>query len=171
MEMAVEDYHKRRFSKQWMAWQIQEGLLEGDADIPGWKIDEWAELDHAQKEELRYLRYQTVEQIAGANDTQVQRMGMGGLALREKAKRALINRTNQVAAQEIEARDKIIAAQGEKIDELSNKFEMLMQKLMPQDAPQESEELEGLRRAYEKKFGERPHHRKTAETLKQEIGA
>ena len=45
-------------------------------------------------EELRILKFQTVEQIAAASDAQLQRIGMGGPGLREKAK-AFLNRRNR----------------------------------------------------------------------------
>ena len=46
--------------------------------------------------ELQILKFQTVEQVATASDSQLQRIGMGGSALREKA-RVYLTRKNQTA--------------------------------------------------------------------------
>lgn len=174
IEVPVDDSHKRRWPRQWMAWQMKEGLLEsGISEVPGWSIDQWDELNADQIHELKYLRYSTVEQIAGASDQQAQKMGMGGFALREKAKRALLGRTNSLAAQEIEARDKIIAEQGAKIGELGQKLDMLLQAIeggaLRKDEPAVDPDLEQLRAAYEQKFGKKPHHKTKAETLRKDL--
>lgn len=89
---AVTEAHKQRFPRQWMAWQIAEGLIGGEEDIPGWKLSEWEEVNPDLLRELTYMRFQTVEQLAGASDKQVQGMGLGGLGLREKARVALRNK-------------------------------------------------------------------------------
>lgn len=102
---AVQEHHKRRFPQQWMAWQINEGLIGGAEDIPGWKIAEWPELDADQVRELTYMRFSTVEQIAGASDKQIQGIGMGGVNLREKAKAALRDRMGAEVKSELEKRD------------------------------------------------------------------
>lgn len=107
-EVPVEDHHKARFPQKWLAWQIKEGLIEGEYKIPGWSIDEWNELNDAQRHELKYLRFTTVEQIAGASDTQIQRVGMGGLALREKARLAIRGRMSAEVQAEIRAKDEEI---------------------------------------------------------------
>lgn len=105
MEVMVDDTHKRRWPHKWMAWQMQEGLIEGEGTIPGWPIEQWTDLQADQVHELKYLRFSTVEQIAGASDAQVQRMGMGGLSLREKAKVALKNRMGAEVKAELQAKD------------------------------------------------------------------
>lgn len=103
---AVSEAHKRRFPRQWLAWQIGEGLIGGETDIPGWKLSEWPELNADQVRELLYLRFQTVEQLAGASDKQIQGIGMGGLQLREQARVALRNRMGAETRAAIEERDR-----------------------------------------------------------------
>ncbi len=100
---AVTEAQKQRFPRQWMAWQISEGLIGGEEDIPGWKLSEWKEIDEALLHELTYLRFQTVEQLAGASDKQIQGIGIGGLALREKARVALRNRMGEETRIALEA--------------------------------------------------------------------
>src|SRR5690242_9174952 len=45
IETAVREDHRARFPRQWLAWQLQEGLIGDQAQIPGWPIDQWEELD------------------------------------------------------------------------------------------------------------------------------
>lgn len=100
---AVTEAHKQRFPKQWLAWQISEGLVGGEEDIPGWKLSEWEEVGQDLLHELTYLRFQTVEQLAGASDKQIQGIGIGGLNLREKARVALRNRMGSETRAALEA--------------------------------------------------------------------
>lgn len=102
---AVSESHKQRFPRQWLAWQISEGVIGNDGDIPGWKISEWDELSEDLCRELTYMRFQTVEQIAGASDKQIQGIGMGGLQLREKARVALRNKMGAETRAALEAKD------------------------------------------------------------------
>ena len=102
---AVTESHKHRFPREWMAWQIAEGLIGGDEDIPGWKLSEWNELSEDMVRELLYLRFQTVEQLAGASDKQIQGVGMGGVQLREKARVALRNKMGAETKAAMDARD------------------------------------------------------------------
>lgn len=121
----VSEAHKQRFPRQWLAWQIAEGLVGGQEDIPGWKLSEWEEINPELLRELTYMRFQTVEQLAGASDKQVQGMGLGGLGLREKARVALRNKMGAETRAAIEARDKEnaelraqLAAQQEQINQI-----------------------------------------------------
>lgn len=102
---AVTEAHKRRFPQHWMAWQISEGLIGADNDIPGWKLAEWDEINADMLRELTYMRFSTVEQVAGASDKQIQGIGMGGLMLREKARVALRNRMGAETKAELDRRD------------------------------------------------------------------
>jgi hypothetical protein len=88
-----------------MNWQMKEGLIHADDNIPGWKIEEWNYLNPEQVRELKYLRFNVVEQIAGASDEQVQRLGMGGMALREEARRAMRDRMGAEVKSALQAKD------------------------------------------------------------------
>ena len=105
-ETPVRDDHKARFAQKWLYFQMKEGMIEGQADIPGWKLEDWPELNEEQLHEMRYMRFQTVEQIAGASDAQVQRLGIGGIGLREKARAALKVRSRAEYESEMKAKDK-----------------------------------------------------------------
>lgn len=123
---AVTEAHKQRFPRHWLAWQIAEGLIGGEEDIPGWKLSEWDELNADMCHELQYLRFQTVEQLAGASDKQIQGIGIGGLSLREKARIALRNKMGEETRIAIEARDAENAALKEKMQKLEEQMANLL---------------------------------------------
>ena len=105
----VRDDHKVRFARQWLAWQVKENMIEGSAtDAPGWKLDDWPGVKGEQVNELKYLRFSTVEQVAGASDAQIQRLGLGGIGLREQARAAIKERNKSEYAAEMEKKDKEI---------------------------------------------------------------
>ena len=109
VETPVREDHKARWPQKWLAWQMREGLIEGaGADIPGWKLEEWKDITADQVRELKHLRFSTVEQLAGASDGQVQRMGIGGIGLREKAKAALKERARAEVKAELEGQERVI---------------------------------------------------------------
>lgn len=116
VERPADKRDTERFPRQWMVYQMQTGKIANAENVPGWQIGDWSELDPEQVRQLQFLRFYTVEQIAGANDAQIQGIGMGGLGLREKAKRALAERNGQAASQEIAKRDERIAALEEKLN-------------------------------------------------------
>ena len=109
IETPAREDHKRRWPQKWLYFQMQEGMVTGDQDLPGWKLEEWDHLDAEQVRELKYNRFTIVEQIAGASDAQIQKLGMGGVALREAAKRALRDKMGAEVREEIERKDKEIA--------------------------------------------------------------
>jgi len=86
VDTPVRIEHQQRFAQQWA--QYQSG--KGTGMEMGTPVNQWPFLSAAQAEELRGVKFFTVEQIAGASDGQLQSMGMiGGCnahVLRERAK-------------------------------------------------------------------------------------
>jgi len=121
-ETAVRDDHKRRWPQLWLAWQMKEGLIEGEGNIPGWKIEDWDVIKHDQLHELKYLRFHTVEQIAGASDAQVQRLGMAGVGLRAQAQAALKEKAREGVKAELEAKDAELKAMAERLERLESRM-------------------------------------------------
>ena len=80
--------HKTRFPIQWANYQNRIG--KDDQEVIGTPVAEWPLVSKSQAEELRAMRFYTVEAIAGASDQQLQRMGMAAgmspYAFRDKAK-------------------------------------------------------------------------------------
>jgi len=125
LETPVRDDHKQRWPQKWLAWQMKEGLIEGATNVPGWPLEDWGALNPDQLHELKYLRFSTVEQLAGASDAQVQRMGMSGIGLRERARQAIKDKAREEVRGELEAREREIqelrerdAARQKELDEI-----------------------------------------------------
>ena len=80
--------HKARFPIQWANYMNRVGANE--PDIVGTPVSEWPIVSKSQAEELRALKFHTVEAIANASDLQLQRLGMAAgmspYAFRDKAK-------------------------------------------------------------------------------------
>jgi hypothetical protein len=80
--------HKQRFPVQWANYMNRQGA--NDVEIVGTPLSEWPLVSKSQAEELRAIKFHTVESIAGASDQQLQRMGMmAGMSpysFRDKAK-------------------------------------------------------------------------------------
>jgi len=88
--------HKQRFPIQWANYQNRLGA--DDQEVVGTPVSEWPIVSKSQAEELRALKFHTVEAVAGASDAQLQRMGMAAgmspYAFRDKAKAFLNLATN-----------------------------------------------------------------------------
>jgi hypothetical protein len=84
----VQNSHKTRFPIQWANYQNRIG--RDDQVVIGTPVAEWPLVSKSQAEELRALKFHTVEAIANASDLQLQRMGMAAgmspYAFRDKAK-------------------------------------------------------------------------------------
>ena len=100
--------HKTRFPIQWARYQNRLGTEE--QEVVGTPVSEWPLVSKSQAEELRAMKFYTVESIANASDQQLQRMGMAAgmspYAFRDKAKSFLNLATSSAEtdkrAQEIE---------------------------------------------------------------------
>jgi hypothetical protein len=88
--------HKARFPRQWAHYQNQVGNHE---TVIGTPIEEWTIISRSQADELKGVKFATVESVANASDLQIQRIGMiAGMnpyTFRDKAK-AFLNLADQV---------------------------------------------------------------------------
>ena len=105
VEQPVRDDHKERFPRQWLYFQMKQNEQEGES-LPGTHLRKWHErapedLTKAQMEELQIMRFQTVEQVAMASDSQLQRIGMGGAGIRERARMFLTRKNRTDASEEL----------------------------------------------------------------------
>ena len=89
--------HKARFPRQWAHYMNKVGDHQ---DFVGTPIEQWTLITRSQAEELRGLKFPTVESVANCSDQQMQRIGMvAGMSphsFREKAK-AFLNLANDSA--------------------------------------------------------------------------
>ena len=101
----AQDSHKQRFPRQWAHYLNQ---TAGHEDIVGTPLDQWPQVTRSQAEELRGLKFYTVEAIADCSDQQLQRIGMvAGMSphnfrLKAKAFLNLANDSAEVAQRESE---------------------------------------------------------------------
>ena len=125
IERPVEQADKFRFPRQWAYF---ERTHSPDGMNVGTPLSQWPLLRPSQIEELKALKFYSVEQVAGASDEQLQRLGMGpGMApsaLRERARLYLET-----------ARDNAVAVrQADEIKALKDQMEE-MKKLLQAQAP------------------------------------
>ena len=83
----AQESHKQRFPRQWLQYQTTQ---ESTNQIIGTPVSEWPLISQSQAEELKGIKFHTVESIANASDQQLQRIGMiAGMsphAFRDKAR-------------------------------------------------------------------------------------
>ena len=69
----AQESHKARFPRQWAHYQNQ---VANHENIVGTPLEQWPQITRSQAEELRGLKFHTVESIADCSDQQLQRIGM-----------------------------------------------------------------------------------------------
>lgn len=83
----AQESHKQRFPKQWLQYQASQ---DSSSEIHGTPVEQWPLISQSQAQELRAIKFLTVESIANASDLQLQRIGMiAGMSphsFRDKAK-------------------------------------------------------------------------------------
>jgi hypothetical protein len=135
VEQPVRDDHKARFPRQWLHFQMQnsDGSMVIGVPISQWLAEAPEDINRGQAEELHILKFQTVEQVATATDAQVQRVGMGGIGLRDRA-RAYLSRRNRA-----ESRSELDETKRE-LEELKAQMAELMAARRPGRPRKETEE-------------------------------
>jgi hypothetical protein len=107
IETIARDNHKARFPVQWAKYQNKVGNHE---EVVGTPISHWPLVSMSQAEELKGIKFHTVESVANCSDQQIQSIGMiAGMsphAFREKA-RAFLNLAKDTA--EIDAKNAELA--------------------------------------------------------------
>jgi hypothetical protein len=131
----AQESHKQRFPRQWAHYQNQ---VAGHQDIVGTPLDQWPLITRSQAEELRGLKFHTVESIADCSDQQLQRIGMiAGMSphnfrLKAKAFLNLASDSAEVAQREAELQalraenDKIKAETDAKLSKMQEQMEALL---------------------------------------------
>lgn len=104
VERPMRDHDKRDFPRQWLGFLAQSSPDEiQGTPLKKWNLDRPFEVTYAQIEELQMLKFQTVEQVRDASDAHLQRIGMGGPGLREKAKAYLAGKNKAAESSEMDA--------------------------------------------------------------------
>ena len=89
-------------------------MQNNNAEVIGVPLSQWVKDDpenfnDMQMTELQIFKFQTVEQVATASDSQLQRIGMGAVGLREMARRYLAVKNQSSSQTEIEKTKKELA--------------------------------------------------------------
>ena len=117
----ANESHKARFPRQWAHYMNKVGDHQ---DFVGTPIEQWPLVTRSQAEELRGLKFPTVESVANCSDQQMQRIGMvAGMSphsFREKAK-AFLNLANDSA--EVAQREAELQALREENDKIKAETE------------------------------------------------
>jgi hypothetical protein len=112
----AQDSHRQRFPRQWAHYQNQ---VANHQDIIGTPLDQWPQVTRSQAEELRGLKFHTVESIADCSDQQLQRIGMvAGMSphnFRQKAKAFLNLATDSAEVAQREAELQALRSENDKI--------------------------------------------------------
>jgi len=131
----AQESHKHRFPRQWAHYQNQVEIHE---DIIGTPLEQWPQITRSQADELRGLKFHTVEAIADCSDQQLQRIGMvAGMSphnfrLKAKAFLNLANDSAEVAQREAELQAlreenaKITAETDAKLSKMQEQMEALL---------------------------------------------
>lgn len=110
IDTPARDFHMKRFPLQWLNFQRQNdpGAAVG-TKLAQWHTASPGELTEHMMGELQILHFATVEQVAGASDAQLQRVGMGGTGLRDRARAFLARASMSETAIELESTKKELA--------------------------------------------------------------
>jgi len=131
----AQESHKQRFPRQWAHYQNQ---VANHQDIIGTPLEAWPQITRSQAEELKGLKFHTVEAIADCSDQQLQRIGMvAGMSphnFRLKAKAFLnlasesadISKREEELAQLKEENAKIKAETDAKLAEMQSQMTALL---------------------------------------------
>lgn len=126
VDTPVREDHKRRFPIQYAAFKSSQSAPQ----VVGTPLEEWPAVSRSQAEELKAVKFFTVEQIAQASDQQAQALGMNGPMLRQKAaaflKVAKDTALAQHQAAELARKDQQIADLKAAQDRMAKQLEQLM---------------------------------------------
>ena len=139
----AHDGHKARFPLQWQHYLNK----HGDATMAGTPLDELTFLSPAARENLKALKFYSVEQIANAGDADLMRFGMSlgmqPLTVRDKAIRYLQFADKNSGFSQLE--QKLAQAETEKatmqgmLQEMAERLSALESKRGPGRPPKEAE--------------------------------
>lgn len=125
----VTDEHRERWPKEYEAFKKGEELSH-----EGTPLEYWPVLNRAMIRELKALDIYTIEQVAELSDLAVQRIGMGGLKMRELAKAYFDDAKAQAITTELahqnEQYEAKLAAQALQIEEQGKLLAQMNERLM-----------------------------------------
>ena len=119
VEQPLGDHHKARFPRQWAAYKLrQTGEIPFGTQLETWAEERPSDINAKQITELNYMGFQNVEQLAAAGDGAIQKIGIGGEAIREKARRYLAYKRSPVDSEDLANTKAQLAALQEQMAQL-----------------------------------------------------
>jgi hypothetical protein len=107
-----------------------------EAPVQGIDLKNWPGVTPAQLKMCQGATIRTVEDLAGCNADTLRRLGMGGVALKDKAVAYLESAGSNKVSEEVAALKVEMEDKDAKIDKLSDQVEKLMEQLTkPDEAP------------------------------------
>lgn len=82
LEVKATDYYQKRFPREWEAYKRN----AGESSVVGTILSQWPQITKSQVKEAEFFGIKTVEQLSTLSDTNVQKLGMGWMEIRNKAK-------------------------------------------------------------------------------------
>lgn len=131
VERPADGRDVNRFPRQWLYYQMSTGKIANAGNVPGMQIDAWEDVSPEIRRQLKFLRFVTVEQLAGATDAQIQGIGMGAERFREQAKQAIAQRNRMQVSKEVQERDQKIEEQAQQLKALQAQMDAFMARLNP----------------------------------------
>ena len=140
IERPIYEQDKMEFPLHWAHFQNQHG---SDEMLSGTPLSEWSLISRSQAEELKGLKFYTIEQISEASDLALQRMGMSAgmspYTFRDKAKAFLAKSSTDAEALKRDESLKALEAENERLraenkaemDKLKAQLDMLMDAQKP----------------------------------------
>lgn len=128
VDTPVRPDHRLRFPRQWEIFQSS----QSQEQVIGTPVDQWPRITRAQAEEIKALKFFTVEQIAGASDQQVQKLGMNAQMLRQEAQ-AFLAKAKDTALEQKQAAD--LKRKDDQIEELQKSIRQLSEKMQELQKP------------------------------------
>lgn len=151
VEQPLREDHKTRFARQWLHFQSKNsGAAFIGTPLEKWNEDRPKEFNSMQMSEMHILKFQTVEQIATSSDAQMQRVGMGGFGMRERARQYLSAKNKTESNSELEKTRS-------ELDELKSQMAALMAQMNPEPRKPGRPKKEETNAEYDAPVGDASH--------------
>lgn len=119
----VTQEHKDRWPDEYKAFKSGQEMA-----LNGTPLEQWPLLKRAQVLEMKAIGFRTVEEIAAMSDLAVQRIGMGGLRMKQLAEAYLEDAASQkVVSQATAENEKLKQQVSEQADQIANLSRLLEQ--------------------------------------------
>lgn len=108
-----EDWWARKYPREWARFKANKR-----DEIDGTPLSTWIELNSAQVNTFNNIHVFSIEQLASLPDSVLQKFGMGGMVLREKAKKFLEEQSEFKNAKAIKSQNDELKAEIARLREL-----------------------------------------------------